>query len=216
MTVQAHIPGGPFQPWDPRGPGDPGREPWEPRGPRDPGTPLTPGRPPSPVPDPLAPTRVWLDPNADWQGRLYERLLGQRIVLASGLLDDDAAARLSAQLLERRNQRSGPRPARLLPAPFRLPERVLRSRRAEAGVRRHRDRDHRTGAAGDPHARHVVLQARRRDRPRSGRDPRRRAPRPFNDHRPGDRLRPDPGSGSFTVVRLTPKNCPLYTLALNR
>jgi ATP-dependent Clp protease protease subunit len=51
------------------------------------------------VPDPLAPTRVWLDPNADWQGRLYERLLGQRIVLASGLLDDDAAARLSAQLL---------------------------------------------------------------------------------------------------------------------
>jgi ATP-dependent Clp protease protease subunit len=42
---------------------------------------------------------VWLDPNADWQGRLHERLLEQRIVLASGILDDDAAARFSAQLL---------------------------------------------------------------------------------------------------------------------
>jgi ATP-dependent Clp protease protease subunit len=42
---------------------------------------------------------VWLDPDADWKGRLYERLLAKRIVLASGLLDDDAAARLSAQLL---------------------------------------------------------------------------------------------------------------------
>jgi ATP-dependent Clp protease protease subunit len=42
---------------------------------------------------------VWLDPNADWQGRLYERLLEKRIVLASGILDDDAAARFSAQLL---------------------------------------------------------------------------------------------------------------------
>jgi hypothetical protein len=29
------------------------------------------------VPDPLSPTRVWLDPNADWQGRLYERGLIQ-------------------------------------------------------------------------------------------------------------------------------------------
>jgi ATP-dependent Clp protease protease subunit len=42
---------------------------------------------------------VWLDPDADWKGRLYERLLAKRIVLASGLLDDDAASRLSAQLL---------------------------------------------------------------------------------------------------------------------
>jgi ATP-dependent Clp protease protease subunit len=42
---------------------------------------------------------VWLDPHADWQGKLYERLLAKRIVLASGLLDDDAASRLSAQLL---------------------------------------------------------------------------------------------------------------------
>ena len=42
---------------------------------------------------------MWLDPHADWQGKLYERLLAKRIVLASGLLDDDAASRLSAQLL---------------------------------------------------------------------------------------------------------------------
>jgi ATP-dependent Clp protease protease subunit len=42
---------------------------------------------------------VWLDPHADWRGRLFERLLEKRIVLASGVLDDDAAARLSAQLL---------------------------------------------------------------------------------------------------------------------
>ncbi|HTQ88560.1 MAG TPA: ATP-dependent Clp protease proteolytic subunit [Streptosporangiaceae bacterium] len=42
---------------------------------------------------------MWLDPYADWPGKLYERLLAKRIVLASGLLDDDAASRLSAQLL---------------------------------------------------------------------------------------------------------------------
>jgi len=43
--------------------------------------------------------RVWLDPLADWQASLYQRLLDKRIVLASGTLDDEAAARLSAQLL---------------------------------------------------------------------------------------------------------------------
>jgi ATP-dependent protease ClpP protease subunit len=42
---------------------------------------------------------VWLDPHADWKSKLYERLLAKRIVLASGFLDDDGAARLSAQLL---------------------------------------------------------------------------------------------------------------------
>jgi ATP-dependent Clp protease, protease subunit len=47
----------------------------------------------------VSPTRVWLDPNADWKGTLHERLLERRIVLASGLLDNDAASRLSAQLL---------------------------------------------------------------------------------------------------------------------
>jgi ATP-dependent Clp protease protease subunit len=87
MTLHAHIPGGPSQPGEPR---------W-PREPRRPGTPFTPGSPPAQ--DPVSPTRVWLDPNADWKGRLYERLLEKRIVLASGILDDDAAARFSAQLL---------------------------------------------------------------------------------------------------------------------
>jgi ATP-dependent Clp protease protease subunit len=75
MTRHAHIPGGPSQPGEPRWPSGP------------------------PAPDPVFPTRVWLDPNADWKGRLYERLLEKRIVLASGILDDDAAARFSAQLL---------------------------------------------------------------------------------------------------------------------
>jgi ATP-dependent Clp protease protease subunit len=47
----------------------------------------------------VPPTRIWLDPHADWKSRLQERLLNRRIVLASGVLDDEAAARLSAQLL---------------------------------------------------------------------------------------------------------------------
>ena len=69
-----------------------------------PGLPGRPGRPdgPSPAgpdPGPVPPTRVWLDPHAAWRDQLYERLLKQRIVLASGVLDDDAATRLSAQLL---------------------------------------------------------------------------------------------------------------------
>ena len=94
--AHAHIPGIPR-------PGEPGW-PSKPSGPSIPGTPLTPGSPdlppgPTPDPGPVPPTRVWLDPHADWQGKLYERLLAKRIVLASGLLDDDAASRLSAQLL---------------------------------------------------------------------------------------------------------------------
>jgi ATP-dependent Clp protease protease subunit len=40
-----------------------------------------------------------MDPHADFQDRLHERLLQKRIVMATGLLDDDAATRLSAQLL---------------------------------------------------------------------------------------------------------------------
>jgi ATP-dependent Clp protease protease subunit len=71
---------GPGQP----GPGQPG-----------PGIP-SPG---GPGPDPVPPARVWLDPRVAWQDKLYERLLEQRIVLASGVLDDAAATRLSAQLL---------------------------------------------------------------------------------------------------------------------
>jgi ATP-dependent Clp protease, protease subunit len=87
-AVRAHLPEVP--PW----PGEPG---W-------PGTPRTPGwpsttPPASPEPLPVSPVRVWLDPLADWQASLYQRLMEKRIVLASGLLDDGAAARLSAQLL---------------------------------------------------------------------------------------------------------------------
>ena len=92
--MRGHIPGVP-----PR-PGEPG---WPSR-PSIPGTPLNPGGPdwpssPPEAPGPVPPTRVWLDPHADWKAKLYERLLAKRIVLATGLLDDDAAARLSAQLL---------------------------------------------------------------------------------------------------------------------
>ena len=50
-------------------------------------------------PTPSAPRRqVWLNPGG-WPAGLYERLLEQRIVIASGLLDGEAATRLSAQLL---------------------------------------------------------------------------------------------------------------------
>ena len=78
--------------------------PGEPGWPSRPDIPLMPGvpdRPSSPPqsPGPVPSTRVWLDPHSDWKNALYERLLAKRIVLASGLLDDDAAARLSAQLL---------------------------------------------------------------------------------------------------------------------
>jgi ATP-dependent Clp protease protease subunit len=56
----------------------------------------------------VPPTRVWLDPHAGWQDPLYERLLEQRIVLASGVLDDPAATRLSAQLLTLDAEGEGP------------------------------------------------------------------------------------------------------------
>jgi ATP-dependent Clp protease protease subunit len=41
---------------------------------------------------------AWLDPGP-WPARVYERLLAQRIVMAQGQLDDEAATRLCAQLL---------------------------------------------------------------------------------------------------------------------
>jgi ATP-dependent Clp protease, protease subunit len=75
-----------------------------------PGWPL-PSRPPSPGrpdPGPVPPTRVWLDPQVGWQEKLYERLLGRRIVLATGVLDDAAATRLSAQLLTLDAEGDGP------------------------------------------------------------------------------------------------------------
>lgn len=59
-----------------------------------------------------------MDPHAAWQDKLYEQLLARRIVLASSLLDDEAAARLSAQLLTLDAEAAGqsddsPRPVRL-------------------------------------------------------------------------------------------------------
>lgn len=83
--------------------GDEPEIPW-PGGPV-PGWPQSPGRP---DPGPVPPTRVWLDPHAGWQEKLYERLLEQRIVLATGVLDDAAATRLSAQLLTLDAEGDGP------------------------------------------------------------------------------------------------------------
>jgi ATP-dependent Clp protease protease subunit len=60
------------------------------------------------MPPAYSPVRVWPDPNADWKAKLQERLLAKRIVLATGMLDDDAAARLSAQLLTLDAEGDGP------------------------------------------------------------------------------------------------------------
>jgi ATP-dependent Clp protease, protease subunit len=58
-----------------------------------------PGEVPPPRPNPaIQPARIWLD-QGEWPGRLYDRLLDQRIVMAHGWLDGPAATRLSAQLL---------------------------------------------------------------------------------------------------------------------
>jgi ATP-dependent Clp protease protease subunit len=86
FPVTGTIPG-PFPPERPEPPGHPGFPGW-------PGPPSLPRPPEAPV----APTRVWLDPGP-WPARLYERLLAQRIVMAQGHLDDEAATRLCAQLL---------------------------------------------------------------------------------------------------------------------
>ncbi len=110
LTVRAHIPRIPPRPGDPGWPGGPG---WPsplpgPGVPPTPGVPGFPSAPPPPDPGPVPPTRVWLDPHADWRGSLHERLLARRIVLASGMLDDEAAARLSAQLLTLDAERDKP------------------------------------------------------------------------------------------------------------
>ena len=96
-VTHAHIPRIPPRPGEPGWPPAPST-PSIPAIPLSPGAPDLPSTPPS-APGPVPPTRVWLDPHADWTSELYERLLAKRIVLASGFLDDDAAARLSAQLL---------------------------------------------------------------------------------------------------------------------
>ncbi len=82
----------PFPPWQPGPPERPGPSP----------------RPPGPTPSPaLQPARVWFD-QGEWPGRLYERLLNQRIVMAHGTLDGEAATRLCAQLLTLDAEGDGP------------------------------------------------------------------------------------------------------------
>jgi ATP-dependent Clp protease protease subunit len=98
---------------------------YPPRPPRPPGPPWQPPQPEYPEPFPwrrgpqpgparpnpaLQPTRVWLDPGG-WPGGLYDRLLAQRIVMAHGYLDGEAATRLCAQLLTL--DAEGTRPIRL-------------------------------------------------------------------------------------------------------
>ena len=120
MTVPAADSFPPGRPWPgPPGPGEP-RPGGPPSGPGRPGEPGRPGRPgwpgapgwPAPDREPPAypdvpPSRVWTD-HGDWPGRLYQRLLEQRIVMASGLLDGPAASVLSAQLLTLDAEGAGP------------------------------------------------------------------------------------------------------------
>jgi ATP-dependent Clp protease, protease subunit len=89
----------------PGGPGGPGRPDEFP----PPGPPRRPGFPPPPgEPGPVPPSRVVLDPHTAMQDRLAERLLQHRIVLVSGIIDEEAATRLSAQLLTLDAEGDGP------------------------------------------------------------------------------------------------------------
>ena len=103
-------PGAPGWPGHPGQPGQPGR-PSEVPPPGVPGWPLPPHPPGPPGPPPAylppAPARGWTD-QGDWPGRIYQRLLEQRIVLASGHLDGEAATVLCAQLLTLDAEGDGP------------------------------------------------------------------------------------------------------------
>ena len=99
--MQGYPPKPPFPPWQPSPPEHPGPFPWRP-GPAEP-------RPARPNPA-LQPTQVWLDPGA-FSGGIYDRLLAQRIVMAHGYLDGEAATRLCAELLTL--DAEGTRPIRL-------------------------------------------------------------------------------------------------------
>jgi ATP-dependent Clp protease protease subunit len=81
MNMRHHQSVPPLPPW----------RPWPPEYP-------VPPEHPAPQPVPSQPTRVSTD-RGQWPAGLYDRLLEQRIVMAHGLLDDDAATRLCAQLL---------------------------------------------------------------------------------------------------------------------
>jgi ATP-dependent Clp protease, protease subunit len=84
----------------------PPRPPMPPWRPGPPERPDLPPQPPRPNPA-IQPTRVWVE-QGEWPGRLYERLLNQRIVMASGWLDGEAATRLCAQLLTLDAEGEGP------------------------------------------------------------------------------------------------------------
>ena len=109
MTIPIADSFPPGRPWP--GPPGPGEPPAHPGHPGEPGHPGAPGWP-APHREPpgypvVPPSRVWTD-QGDWPGRVYQRLLEQRIVLASGLLDGPAASVLSAQLLTLDAEGDGP------------------------------------------------------------------------------------------------------------
>jgi ATP-dependent Clp protease, protease subunit len=102
-------PGIPPRPGGPPGPGRPGRPgvpPGRPGIPGHPGVPPGPSVPPRPEVAP-PPAQAWPE-RSPWPGRLYERLFEQRIVLAHGELDDEAATSLCAQLLTLDAERNEP------------------------------------------------------------------------------------------------------------
>jgi ATP-dependent Clp protease protease subunit len=96
-SLTSHVPGPLPRPGEPR----PGERGW-------PGKPGWPGVPGVPGPAEQPRVRVWPDPDASWRTALYERLLAKRIVMATGQLDDEAASRLSAQLLTLDAEGGGP------------------------------------------------------------------------------------------------------------
>ena len=83
----------PFPPWPPERPAHPERP--------------EPGPYPAHPSPAVQPTRIWVEPG-EWPGRLYERLLNQRIVMAHGGLDGETATRLCAQLLTLDAEGDGP------------------------------------------------------------------------------------------------------------
>lgn len=109
MTIPIADSFPPGRPWPgPPGPGEPPARPGYPGAPGHPGAPGWPAPHREPPAYPVVPpSRVWRD-QGDWPGRLYQRLLEQRIVLASGLLDGPAASVLSAQLLTLDAEGDGP------------------------------------------------------------------------------------------------------------
>jgi ATP-dependent Clp protease, protease subunit len=72
-----------------------------------PDRPAVPRRPAAPPAPDVAPAQMWPDRSA-WPGQVYERLFDQRIVLAHGDLDDEAATSLCAQLLTLDAERNEP------------------------------------------------------------------------------------------------------------